>query len=279
MLTLYTYHNSICTQKALITLDLKGQVYDRKNVDLFKNEQFEPWYLKVNPKGVVPALDHDGRVVTESSLICEYLDEVFPEPALMPADPWRRTLARQWSKRVDEHLFEATRELSFSAMFRERMRNMTEEQREGRYRNTGDPIKRARLMSTYELGADSPYVYQGIGAFEMAFRAMDKDFAALGGPWLMGAQMTLADINMMPFVARLHYLNLLDIWTADHPQVEAWFARAQELPAYQRNIPGWLNPTDFANMHEFGTKIREQVRAQRDAYVAANSANPAVIAA
>jgi hypothetical protein len=55
---------------------------------------------------------------------------------------------RLWSKAVDETLFEATRELSFSAMFRERMRNMTEEQREGRYRNVGDPIKRARLIST-----------------------------------------------------------------------------------------------------------------------------------
>ena len=56
----------------------------------FKNEQFKPEYLKINPKGVVPALDHDDRVVIESSLICEYLDDTFPEPPLISADPFLR---------------------------------------------------------------------------------------------------------------------------------------------------------------------------------------------
>jgi len=156
MLKVYSYFNSICTQKVFITLAEKGLAYETQNVDLFKNEQFKPEYLKINPKGVVPALDHDGRVVIESSLICEYLDDTFPKPPLIPADPFLRARMRLWSKAVDETLFEATRELSFSAMFRERMRNMTEEQREGRYRNVGDPIKRARLISTYGEGVESP---------------------------------------------------------------------------------------------------------------------------
>src|SRR3954465_14094966 len=167
MLKVYSYFNSICTQKVFITLAEKSVRYETQNVDLFKNEQFSPAYLKINPKGVVPALDHDGRIVTESSLICEYLDECFPDRPRAPDDPYLRARMRLWSKAVDEQLFEATRELSFSAMFRDRMRSMTEEQRQGRYRNVGDPIKRARLMSTYEEGVESPYVFQGIGAFEM----------------------------------------------------------------------------------------------------------------
>src|ERR1700691_212835 len=160
MLKLYSYVNSICTQKVFITLAEKTIAYHTQNVDLFKNEQFKPDYLKINPKGVVPALDHDGRIVIESTLICAYLDECFPTPRLMPADPWLRARMRLWSKAVDETLFEATRELSFSAMFRERMRNMTEQQREPRYHNVGDQIKRARLMSTYAEGVESPYVFQ-----------------------------------------------------------------------------------------------------------------------
>ena len=160
MLKVYSYFNSICTQKVFITLAEKGTAYDDRNVDLFRNEQFSPAYLKINPKGVVPALDHDGRIVIESTLVCEYIDDCFPNPRLVPQDPYLRARMRLWSKAVDEQLFEATRELSFSAMFRERMRNMTEEQRQGRYQNVGDPIKRARLISVMRKASIAPMSFR-----------------------------------------------------------------------------------------------------------------------
>ena len=268
MLKLYTARNSICTQKVLITLAEKGLACDTRTVDLFANEQFQPWYLAINPKGVVPALDHDGRIVIESSLICEYLEEVFPQPRLMPADAHGRARARLWSKAVDEALFEATRELSFSAMFRQKMREMTAEQREGRFRNVGDPVKRARFTSTYELGVDSPYVYEGIGKYEIAFKTMEKDLAS-GGPWLVGPQMTLADINMMPFVARLAYLDLLQVWTAERPRVRAWWERVQGVPSFKASIPGLLTQADLTSMRTFGGSIRDRVAERRAGYLQA----------
>lgn len=258
MLKVYSYFNSICTQKVFITLAEKGIDYTTQNVDLFRNEQFSPEYLKINPKGVVPALDHDGRVVIESTLICEYLDDCFPSPRLVPQDPFLRARMRLWSKAVDEQLFEATRELSFSAMFRERMRNMTEEQRQGRYQNVGDPIKRARLISTYEEGVDSPYVFQGIGAFEMAFQKMEKDLRA-AGPWLLGTEISLADINMMPFVARMAYLDLLDIWIAERPACRAWWERVQARPSFVASITAKVSSPDFDGMKTFGSAIRARV--------------------
>jgi glutathione S-transferase len=265
MLKVYSYFNSICTQKVFITLAEKGIAYETQNVDLFKNEQFKPDYLKINPKGVVPALDHDGRIIIESTLICEYLDDSFPALRLMPADPYLRARLRLWSKAVDETLFEATRELSFSAMFRERMRTMTEEQREERYQNVGDPIKRARLMSTYAEGAESPYVFQGIGAFEIAFDKMEKDLRA-GGPWLVGREITLADINMMPFVARLAYLDLLDVWIAERPASQDWWRRTQALPSFVASIPQKLASEDLSAMKTFGSRIRERVAERREEY-------------
>ncbi len=266
MLRLYSYYNSICTQKVFITLAEKRLDYEVRNVDLFKNEQYSPEYLKINPKGVVPALDHDGRVVIESTLICEYLDDCFPQPRLVPQDHWLRARMRLWSKSVDETLFEATRELSFSAMFRERMRNMTEEQRQGRYRNVGDPIKRARLMSTYQEGVDSPYVFQGIGAFEMAFDKMEKDLAS-GGPWLLGTEMTLADVNMMPFVARIAYLNLLDLWIGQRPATQDWWRRVQALPSFVASIPEKLGKEDIDAMATSGARLRECVAERREEYL------------
>jgi glutathione S-transferase len=268
MLKLYTAGNSICTQKVFITLAEKGLSYDTHNIDLFRNEQYAPWYLAINPKGVVPALDHDGAIVTESSLICEYLDECFPQPRLAPSDPHGRARMRLWSKAVDEGLFEATRELSFSAMFREKMRAMSEEQREGRFRNVGDPVKRARFMSTYAEGVDSAYVYQGIAAFETAFGRMEKDLATSGSGWLIGGQMTLADINMMPFTARLAYLDLLDVWIADRPAVRAWWTRVQAVPSFQAAVSAKLSDTDVAAMKTFGGKIRDRVAERRVEYLA-----------
>ena len=272
MLKLYTARNSICTQKAFITLAEKQLDYEIQDINLFANEQYSPEYLAINPKGVVPALDHDGQIVTESTLIYEYLDDTFPEPKLIPADPYMRTQMRMWSKAVDEGLFEATRELSFSAMFREKMRNMSEEQREGRFRNVGDPGKRARFMSTYQDGVASPFVLQGIANFEVAFKNMEKALSAGSGSshrWLVGDHMTLADINLMPFVARLAYLNLLDIWIADRPNVQAWWHHAQTVPSFIACIPDRLTKDEIQSMNLFGTNIRDQVAARRQEYLSA----------
>ena len=162
MLTLYQFGNSVCAQKVRITLSEKGQTWETREVNLFTSEQYDPEYLKLNPKGLVPTLVHDGNPIIESTLICEYLDETFPDPSLKPDDPFERSQMRLWSKAVDEGLHEGVVEISFSAMFRERMKNMTDEQRDIRFRNVGDPKRRDRFMSTYEKGVESPYVFRGV---------------------------------------------------------------------------------------------------------------------
>lgn len=266
MLTLYKAGNSICTQKVLITLREKDLVWDEVNVDLFRNEQYDPAYLKINPKGVVPSLVHDGNVVIESTVICEYLDETFARPPLAPSNAHGRARMRIWSKVIDEGIFEATREISFSAMFRERMRNMTDAQREGRFRNVGDPGKRARFMSTYEHGVESPFVFQGIAAFEKLFAGM-SDALAGGGPWLLGRAFTLADINVAPFVARLAYLDLLDVWLGDRPEVGQWWERTKSLPSFKAAVSDALTAADVAAMNASGTRIKDRIRTKRIEYL------------
>ena len=126
-LILYDFGNSVCCQKVRITLRAKSLDWAARRVDLFKSEQYDPQYLKMNPKGVVPTLVHDGKPIIESTLICEYIDEIFPDPPLVPKDAYNRARMRLWSKFADEGLHDGVTELSFSAMFRERMRAMTEE--------------------------------------------------------------------------------------------------------------------------------------------------------
>jgi glutathione S-transferase len=258
MLKLFTAHNSICTQKVLLTLIEKGLPWTSEYVDLFNNEQYRPDYLKLNPKGVVPTLLHDGNAIIESTLICEYLDQTFPEPPLVPASPYARSQMRRWSKHIDEGVFEATREISFSAMFRDKMRGMTQEQRDGRFRNIGDPGRRARMISTYEQGCDSPFVEQGIFAFEKLFQEMEDALAA-GQKWLVGTSFTLGDVNVMPFAARLHYLSLLDVWIANRPRVTAWWERARSRPSFSAAIAAPLSQEQVQAMSSSGSRIRDQI--------------------
>jgi glutathione S-transferase len=255
---LFTGRNSICTQKVLITLFEKNLSWDTRRVDLFKNEQYDPDYLKYNPKGVVPTLVDQGRAIVESTLICEYLDEAFPDPPLVPSSPYDRAQMRLWSKHIDEGIFEATREISFSAMFRDRLRGMSENERQVRFRNVGDPARTARFMSTYQHSVESPYVLYGIASFEKLFRHMDGTLAD-GRSWLVGNRMSLGDINLMPFVARMEYLNLLDHFIADRPRVQAWWKRAKELSSYQKAVPDMLTVEDVSTMQSSGSKIRDRI--------------------
>jgi glutathione S-transferase len=264
---LFTGRNSICTQKVLITLFEKGLTWETRRVDLFKNEQYDPSYLKYNPKGVVPTLVHDGKPIVESTLICEYLDETFPSPPLMPRASYDRAQMRLWSKQIDEGIFEATREISFSAMFRDKLRAMTSDQREIRFNNVGDPGRGARFRSTYELGTDSPYVLYAVASFEKLFRTIDEVLAD-GRKWLVGDALTLGDINLMPFVARLDYLTMLDIFIDDRPRVRDWWTRCRELASYRKAIPDMLDEDDLSTMRTSGARIREQIRTRRAEHLA-----------
>jgi len=248
----------VCCQKVRITLCAKGLEWDAVSVNLFQGEQYDPDYLKLNPKGVVPTLVHDGKPVTESTLICEYINKVFPDPPLMPADPWQCSRAKFWSKTVDEGLFEGVVVISFSAMFRERMKNAPEDVRRARFQNVGDPRRRDRTKSTLEQGVQSPIVLQGIYAYEKAFKILEETLAE-GGPWIIGDTPTLADIALMPFTARLDWLGLIDIWLADRPHCRDWWAMAQEWPSYRRGLADLVTEEEIAEMQEHGPKLKDDI--------------------
>jgi glutathione S-transferase len=235
MLDLYHYKNSVCSQKVCMTLFEKGLEWRSHEVNLFASDQYDPEYLKLNAKGYVPTLVTDGKALRESTLICEFLDEAFPSPPLSPADAADRARMRLWGKAVDDGLFEGVVVLSFSAMFRDRMKLQSPEERERRYRNVGDPARRDRFKSTFEDGVESPYVFRGIAAYEIAFRAIEEGLA--GADWLAGDMFSLAEIDLAPFIARLEYLTLLDHWIAERPVLRGRDSRHGERRRGRGNAP------------------------------------------
>lgn len=255
---LYQFGNSVCCQKVRMVLAVKGLAWEPVEVNLFRNEQYAPAYLAINPAGVVPSLVNGSDVVIESTLICEYLDETFPDPPLMPTGAAARAEARAWAKLADEGLHEGVGEISFSAMFRERMRAMSEEERQIRYANVGDPRRRDRFMSTFRDGAGSAWVEYAVFAFERMFARLETRLGD-GRAWIMGESVTLADIALMPYIARLAFLGLLDVWTADRPAVTGWWERTQQWSGFVRGIVEPMGPAEQEEMARHGPAIREQL--------------------
>jgi len=94
MIKLYTFPPSTNSRKVRIALLEKGLEFERINIDLTKREQKSPEYLKINPFGQVPALDDEGFVIYDSTIINEYLEDEYPYPSLMPKDSEGRARAR-----------------------------------------------------------------------------------------------------------------------------------------------------------------------------------------
>jgi maleylacetoacetate isomerase len=99
MLKLHSYFRSSAAYRCRIALELKGLIHKTIPVHLLKDggQQNAPAYRALNPQALVPTLEHDGRVITQSLAIVEYLDEMHPEPPLLPGDAERRARIRAFA--------------------------------------------------------------------------------------------------------------------------------------------------------------------------------------
>ena len=236
-MTLELYHapQSTCSQKVRIGLAEKRLDWTERRVNLAKNEQLRPEYLALNPNGVVPTLVHDGKVIVDSSVILEYLDEVFPEVRLSPADPARRAEMRSWMRFFEEVPTPAIRVPSFHMALAHRFHDLDEET----FRKTQSDVRPVRKNFYRRMGPhgfSDEDVAAALDELKRTIERMEKALAA--GPWLLGDDYTLADIVVTPSIDRMNDLGLSSAWS-DKPRVAAWYARMQARPAFkQAYMPG-----------------------------------------
>jgi glutathione S-transferase len=254
MIELYHHGSSVCAAKVRFALGEKGLDWKGHYIDILKGEQFTPDYQKLNPKAVVPTLVHDGEVIVESTVINEYLDDVFPDRPLKPQAPRQRAEMRLWTKAVDENLHPACGEITFASCHRHIIRRLPEDKFQD-FLNSTPPISvtprwHARKKEIVALGLDAP----GIGA---TFRLYDGYLGKMeetlsDRPWLAGEAFSLADVAIAPYVNRLDMLGMSAMWTRTRPRVTGWFERSKARPTFKAAFLDWCPPDLTADLLSFG---------------------------
>ena len=265
MLELYHHGSSVCAAKVRLALAEKGVTVDKYHyIDILKGEQFTPEFLAINSNAVVPSLVHDGKVINESTLICEYVDEVFSGPPLQPAEPYPRYRMRIWTKAVDELLHPACADVTYVACHRHVLMRLSPEALEASLESTPQiSVKgawRQRKRELVTLGFDAP----GIDArFRLYDQYLAKMEAALEeGRWLAGTAFTLADIALAPYVNRLAMLGMAGLWEQGRrPRVAEWFARMRSRPSFKPTLLDWCPAELTADLARYGAESWPRVRA------------------
>lgn len=242
MLDLYHNINSVCAQKVRIALAEKSLAYSDRVLTL-RGDQYDPAYLRLNPNAVVPTLVHEGRAVIESSVILYYLDEAFPDPALMPVDLHARARVRQFNKLIDEYVHNSCVILTFGTAFRARFAEMDKDAVEALLSKTRIPKWADYKRDVIAHGLGSQYIADAIGAHHKMLKWMDESLES--SEYLAGPALSLADIAVIPYIYRLELLRLARMWSK-YPSISAWYERVQARPSYKKEISGRMSEVELA---------------------------------
>jgi glutathione S-transferase len=193
MLKLYHAEPIANSLKTLIALKEKGLPFQSVYVDLHKFEQHEPWFVALNPEGQVPVLDHDGTIVTHTSIIGEYLEDAFTDaPPLRPADPAGKARMRYWNKFCDEHVMDYVSMHGWHRMVAGIARSVESGEFE-RFMARIPLHEQREKWRAARSGFAEADLADATRKIEVAVEKVERQLVQT--PWLAGDAYTLADIN------------------------------------------------------------------------------------
>lgn len=229
MLTLYSFGPGANSLKPMLALYEKGLPFTYRFLDPAKFEQHEDWFKKINPRGQVPALDHDGRIITESTVICEYLEDAFPgQNPLRPSDPYEIAQMRIWTKWVDEYFCWCVSTIGWERMIGPFARSLSDEVFEEKVRHIPVPEQQVKWRNARK-GFPKEVLEEEMRKVRVSIARLEARLAQ--SPWLAGDRYTLADICNFA-IANGMERGFADIVNGkDSPHVIDWLRRINERPA------------------------------------------------
>lgn len=227
---------SSASRRVRLCLAEKNIPYDSVAVDLSKQEQHSPEFLAMNPNGVVPALEiAPGRFLHESSTICEYLDDIAPEPPLRPTDPYARAQMRNFVRWTDEKSLPPLLILNWSLMLQSTAQQWSDKELQEKLAR----IPTAERREAWVRIARKPYTEEEKAeALRNLLKLVDRMEDMLAGdctassPWLMEGSYSLADIAAAPFIARIAEIAPEALAEGSHPRVHSWWQAMRQRPAF-----------------------------------------------
>lgn len=200
---------STYVRTARLALEEKGVAYRIETVNTLKGEAQQPDHLARHPFGKVPAFEHDGFALYETSAIARYIDEAFPGPALQPSDPRRRARMNQIVAIVDAYLYGPL---------------------------IGKVVIQRLVVPLMGGVPDETAVSEAMPQVRMTIGALEDlagDDLAGGGPFLVGSEPTLADLYLVPIFAYADQTPEGGRILADAPRLARWWRQIADRPSVQ----------------------------------------------
>lgn len=225
--------------KSLIPLVEKGLEFEGVYVDLHKFEQHSDWFTAINPEGQVPVLDHDGTIITHTTVINEYLEDAFPDAnppdgPLRPRDPAGAARMRYWNKFVDEQVMNYVSMHGWNRLIRVITKSIEDDKFEELMSHVPLPDQRQK-WKTARSGFEQKDLDHAMEKIEYALAKVD---AQLGETtWLAGDAYTLADINFYSHCGVMANRMFPDLDVDNrYPNLVRWREAMSDRPAVQKAL-------------------------------------------
>jgi glutathione S-transferase len=227
VIELYHFEPGPGSGEVLILLHEKGIDFVRRYVDVMALEHLTPEFLKLNRFGQVPVLVHDGRVLSETGFILQYLESVFHHPGFTPHDAKGRYQVNVWIKYVNEYLAPAASRLGMAKAMAAQLKGRDLAALR-RTLETAPPERRQAWLKALDgFSADDIEIARGL----LPVRLAHLEEALAAADWLAGPSISIADMAVFPTARLLPDLAPDLVNATATPRTLAWIERMAGRPA------------------------------------------------
>jgi glutathione S-transferase len=231
MLKLYSFGPAANSLKPLLTVFEKALPVEKHRLNPAIFEHHSDWFKAINPRGQVPALVDGDKVITESTVICEYLEDEYPTATVLrPADSYGRAQMRVWTKWVDEYFCWCVSTIGWHRYIGTMVRGLSDAEFEEKLKAIPVVEQQVKWRRARE-GFPQDLLDEEMRKIAYSVRRLDDHLA--DNEWLAGGMYSLADICNYAIAAGMNHSFPELVNEADTPHLLRWLGQIQARPAVQ----------------------------------------------